>query len=77
MSIKHIARGFRRFFDLGKMPQKVKFEQMKMMLENEILDTDRRGVAPQTDTDREIVVSLTTYGRRLRTVHLTIASLMR
>lgn len=62
---------------MGKMPQKVKFEQMKTMLENEILDTDRRGVAPQPDTDREIVISLTTYGRRLRTVHLAIASLMR
>lgn len=77
MSIKHITRGLRRFIDLGKIPQKVKFEQMKTMLENEILDTDRRGVAPQPDTDREIVISLTTYGRRLRTVHLAIASLMR
>lgn len=76
MSLKHITRGFRRFLDLGKMPQKITFEQTKLMLENEIADTERRGVAPQTDTDREVVVSLTTYGRRLRTVHLAIASMM-
>ncbi|MDE6177852.1 MAG: hypothetical protein K2F86_01625 [Duncaniella sp.] len=77
MSLKHITRGFRRFLDLGKMPQKINFEHTKLMLENEIADTGRRGVAPQTDTDREVVVSLTTYGRRLRTVHLAIASMMR
>lgn len=52
------------------------FLQRSITLENHILHDEQQGVSNEKYCDSEIIVSLTTYGKRLRDVCLTIESIM-
>lgn len=54
----------------------IRFYLRRLQLEPEILHSTRQGVTSNKYGDSEIIVSLTTYGRRLRDVCYTIESLM-
>lgn len=52
------------------------FLSRRIVLEDEILHSNERGVSDEKYCDTEIIVSLTTYGRRVDDVCFTIESLM-
>ena len=52
------------------------FEQRKIQLENFILQSTERGISDYKYCDEQIIVSLTTYGKRIYDVYLSIASIM-
>lgn len=52
------------------------FFQRKMILDNNLLLLKERGVTDRKYCASDIIVSLTTYGRRIHSVYLTIESLM-
>lgn len=52
------------------------FFSRRVVLEDKILHSNERGVSDDKYCDREIIVSLTTYGRRVDDVCFTIESLM-
>lgn len=58
--------------------RKQQYENRKMMLETSCLTnlTHRGGVTEIHYDDKEVIVSLTSYGPRIQDVHLTIESLM-
>lgn len=52
------------------------FSQRKYMLEQQILYSNECGITDEKYCDGQIIVSLTTYGKRIYDVHLTIESIM-
>lgn len=52
------------------------FNQRRYMLEQQILSSNQRGVTDEKYCDHHVIVSLTTYGKRIYDVHLTIESIM-
>lgn len=65
--------------DLGaifRMADSLRWEQHAIDLERSLLQSTGPGLSSGPVTDRELVVSLTTYGKRLEQVHLTIESLL-
>lgn len=68
-----------RYYQVGATYREVsdmKFFMRRMQLEQSILSSGSVGVSSEKYCDTEIVVSLTTYGRRLYDVCYTIESLM-
>lgn len=53
-----------------------KFEERKLWMEDKIVNSHERGISDDKIFDYEVVVSLTTYGKRLFDVSFTIESLM-
>ncbi len=76
MSLHHVIKDIKTFFSVGKMRRKIAYDQYKLMLDNDVINNTAQGVTSERHCGHEIVVSLTTYEPRLRTVYLTIASLM-
>lgn len=76
MSLKHVFKGFRDFFALRKLPARLERERYRLMLENEIINSREPGVTADRIAPAEVVVSLTTYGPRIETCALAIASIM-
>lgn len=60
---------------LGQL-ENFRYNQKKIILEDKILHSLERGIASQKYCEREIIVSLTSYGRRLQDVCFTIESIM-
>lgn len=54
----------------------ISYIKKKLFLEQQILHSTTKGITSHKYCDHDIVVSLTTYGKRLYEVHQTIASLM-
>ena len=52
------------------------FFQRKMILDNNLLIRKESGVTEERYCDHDIIVSLTTFGRRIHSVYLTLESLM-
>lgn len=58
------------------LESKIIFSQKKTNLEQNILHSKELGINPNRYCDHDIIVSLTTYGKRLHEVHLSIESIM-
>lgn len=52
------------------------FNQRKYLLEQAVLHSNESGIIQDKYCDHDIIVSITTYGRRIYDVHLTIESIM-
>lgn len=77
MAIKHIVRDIKAFFGVGKLHRKIRIDNYRNILESEMLRTDLQGVTDERHCEHEVIITLTTYGKRINTVYLAIASLMR
>lgn len=77
MAIKHVIRDIKAFLGVGKLHRKIRTQDYRNILESEILRTGERGVSDEHMCESEVIISLTTYGNRINTVYLAIASLMR
>lgn len=69
-------RKCRQFNEIHDNVQNVKFFMRRVLLEDKILHSTESGIRSERYCDRDIIVSLTTYGRRLEDVCFTIESLM-
>lgn len=67
------ARTITLIYDEMKRQQ---FEIRKYSLEQNMLNSTISGISDEQYCDHEIVVSLTTYGKRLHEVHLAVESIM-
>ncbi|MCM1356844.1 MAG: hypothetical protein NC212_10620 [Staphylococcus sp.] len=76
MGLKHILKGVNGFFGIRKLPGELKCELRANILENGTINSELPGISETRVCDHDIVVSLTTYGSRINTVHLAIASMM-
>ena len=61
---------------INKVLANTKYEIQREQLINHILHNTRRGIAPEKYVDHSIIVSLTSYGKRIHEVALAIESLM-
>ncbi len=76
MALKHVINGVNNFFAVGKLRKALMYDRYKHTLDNETLNSNVPGVTDERHCDNEIVVSLTSYGKRLPTVYLAVASIM-
>lgn len=58
-------------------PGQIRFEAHLAELERNVCESRRQGVTETPVAEREVIISLTSYGRRVEQVHLAIESLMR
>lgn len=77
MGLKHIKRDIAGFFGIGKLQHKLRCDNYRTLLETETLYSHEPGTSNELYCGHEVVVSLTTYGKRINTVFLSIASIMR
>lgn len=63
-------------FYFQSLESNVNFNLKKTILEQNILHSKELGISPIKYCDHDIVVSLTTYGKRLNEVHLAIESIL-
>lgn len=54
----------------------LKYNQKRLYLEDKVLHSKEAGISKDLYCDKELIVSLTTYGRRLQDVCFTIESIM-
>lgn len=54
----------------------IKFDQRRYLLEQNLLQSTLTGISKERHCDHDIIVSLTTHGKRIHTVHLAIESIM-
>ncbi|MCM1028912.1 MAG: hypothetical protein NC342_08035 [Pseudoflavonifractor sp.] len=76
MKISEITSKLRRLAQLPAMRRAIAFDSARLFLE-ESLRYRQKGVSERAEGEMEAIVSLTSYGPRLRTAYLTVASLMR
>ncbi len=70
---QYLLRPFRKIHQsIGKM----NFQVKKNLIDQNLLFCKESGVSSEKYCDHEIIVSLTTYGRRLHSVYMTIESIM-
>lgn len=62
--------------DTNKLVHQILFNQKKYILEYNILHSQVSGITDEKYCDHDIIVSLTTYSKRIYDVHLTIESIM-
>ena len=62
--------------EVRKLFLKSQFDQRRHILEQNILFCSQKGISDSLYCDHQIIVSLTTYGKRIYDVHLTIESIM-
>lgn len=72
--VENIKKKFNKYF--SSRVKELEFFVRKEQLENNILNSDKLGVTKEKYCDHDIIVSLTTYGKRLYVVHRTIETLM-
>ena len=60
-----------------KRQRRLLFEQERQQLTQDILHSDRQGITAESYAAHPVIVSLTSFGKRIHDVGLTIASLMR
>ena len=80
MIVKNIlSKAKQRFgmiLDTNRLVHQIRFNQKKYILEQNILYSQASGVTNEKYCDHDIIVSLTTYSKRIYDVHLTIESIM-
>lgn len=74
--LKSVMNRYREVGSTYREIHDIRFYIRRLQLEHEILHSNRKGITSNQYGDSEIIVSLTTYGRRLRDVCYTIESLM-
>ena len=77
MALKHVIKDIKNFFGIGKLRKRIKIDDYRILLDSETLYSKEPGTSEQMYCDHEIVISLTTYGKRIETAYLAISSLMR
>lgn len=77
MALRHVIRDTKNFFNIGKLRKQLEFDRWKSIIEQETLNNTEPGISDERYCNNEIVVSLTSYGKRVETVYLAIASMMR
>lgn len=60
----------------SRLIHQILYYQKKLLMEQNILNSQTSGVSDERYCDHKIIVSLTTYGRRIFDVHLVIESIM-
>lgn len=73
------SRISKKFLDFNRIYSETiesKFFARRIILEDRILNSDKSGVTDQLYCEHEIIVSLTSYGKRINDVCFTIESLM-
>lgn len=73
---KKIKRFLRKFFGCDYISDSIKYDIKKQYLEDRILNCNSLGITEDKYLQYDIIVSLTTYGKRLYDVSLTIESIM-
>ena len=78
MGIKSKAKGLlmRPFNGIHHSVHSLKFVQRKVQIDQNMLFSTEPGVTAERYCDHDIIVSLTTYGRRIHSVYLAIESIM-
>ena len=71
-----IKQRFGMISDSNRLIHQIRFNQKKYILEQNILYSQESGVTNEKYCDHDIIVSLTTYSKRIYDVHLTIESIM-
>ncbi|MCM1138657.1 MAG: hypothetical protein NC453_08815 [Muribaculum sp.] len=78
--IKRIINSLRslnqRIFGIYSQTRNLKYDLRRQYLEDKIMNSDKIGVTEKKYCEHEIIVSLTTYGKRLQDVCFTIESIM-
>ncbi len=74
--LSNAITGFRNLISINEKFQASLCEHKKMLLQNNILHNSALGISSNKYGDKEIIVSLTSYGKRIHEVALTIESLM-
>lgn len=77
MALKHIIRDVKGFFGIAKLEKRLREFEMRNLLEEETLRSREPGVTDERYCPEEVVVSLTSYGRRIEIAYMAIASIMR
>lgn len=62
--------------DSNRLIHQIRFNQKKYILEQNILFSQEPGITNERYCNHDIIVSLTTYSKRIYDVHLTIESIM-
>lgn len=62
--------------DSNRLIHQIRFNQKKYILEQNILHSQESGITDEKYCAHDIIVSLTTYSKRIYDVHLTIESIM-
>lgn len=75
--VKKAKETIRNIKTLLFSPQLLRYEAHLADLQRSVCESTSMGTAPADGADHEVVVSLTSYGRRIEQVHITIESLMR
>lgn len=78
MGIKSKVKGLlmRPFNGVNRSVRSLEFTQRKVQIDQNMLFCTESGVTSERYCDHDIIVSLTTYGRRIHSVYMTIESLM-
>lgn len=67
---------FRMIKETNNNVKQILYNQKKIILEQNILNYTKPGISSEKYCNHDIIVSLTTYGKRLYDVHLVIESIM-
>ncbi len=63
-------------FRVEQLLRQLRFERVSFDLTKNVLHSCERGISSERISDKEIIVSLTSYGRRIHDVYLAIESIM-
>jgi hypothetical protein len=74
--IKTIKQRFGMIKNTNQNTKQLLFNQRRFILEQNILNSNEHGTTSEKYCDSNIIVSLTTYDKRIYDVHLTIQSIM-
>lgn len=77
MNVSNILTELRRLLTLGRMRGEIAYDRAKYLLEDTLRSPEPGVTSGRSCDGHELIASLTTYGTRLHTVYLPIASLMR
>ena len=74
--LSKLKQRFSMISDTNKLVHQIWFNQKKYLLEQNILHSQESGITDEKYCAHDIIVSLTTYSKRIYDVHLTIESIM-
>ena len=74
--LSKLKQRFGMISDTNRLVHQIRFNQKKYLLEQNILHNQESGITDEKYCAHDIIVSLTTYSKRIYDVHLTIESIM-
>lgn len=74
--LRKIKQRISMISDNNRLIHQIRFNQKKYILEQNILHSQESGITDEKYCAHDIIVSLTTYSKRIYDVHLTIESIM-